>query len=301
MGLFDRFKAKSEAPASGYQRTSALGDDPGAWAALSEETLKQLVIVKCIEYGVSQDASRIQKLFALYRHAMARIESQERMEMLLQFSKMTEEQQGQGHMGLMMFLAVEDDPAMCSTAAMNLAVLFDPAGQDELAGPRFVVNSLLNRQDDSELQGRAIGGVMLLGDRRLLPLLEDAWVKLDDEARLGLTHAKSGFVTEGVVEFWLRCLEKGCSDAVFGSAAAAIAKMAATAQVPFVLDVRRVLPAYKDSANAMQVLRRTSFADYLETIRPRLQALAAKESEPKVVPKIIEIWEKPEAFRGMIG
>jgi hypothetical protein len=51
----------------------------------------------------------------------------------------------------------------------------------------------------------------------------------------------------------------------------------------------------------MQLLRRTSFADYLEEIRPRLDALEAEESEPKLIPKIFEIWENPEAFRGRIG
>lgn len=301
MGLFDRSKRKKEAPASDYERMSALGDDPAAWEALSDEELKQLVILKCIEYGVTQDRSRIPMLFALYRHAMECLDVSERTQLLTQFSTMTEEQKGNGHMGLMMFLAADVDPAICSTAAMSLAVLFDPQDGDELEGPKFVVHTLLNQKKNGELQGRALGGVLLLGDKRLLPLLEDAWSKLSDDARLGLTRAKSGLVAEGMVEFWLRCLEKGCSESVFGSVVAAIAKMPAITQPPFVVDLQRVLPAYKDGEKPLSVLRKTSFSDYLEEIRPRLEALAAKESEPKLIPKIYEIWENPEQFRGIVG
>ena len=140
-----------------------------------------------------------------------------------------------------------------------------------------------------------------MGDKRILPLLENAWSKLSDDARWGLSQAKSGFVSEGMVEFWLGCLEIGCSEAVFGSVAAAIAKMPAIAKVPFVRDVQRVLPAYEDSENPIRIIRQTSFGDYLEEIRPRLEALEVDESEPKVIPKIFEVWENPERFRGRIG
>src|SRR5437899_663396 len=79
----------------------------------------------------------------LYRHAMTRLDTAERMELLTEFSAMNEERKGQGHMGLMMFLVADEDPAIRSTAAMSLAVLFDPQEGDVLAGPRFVVKTLL--------------------------------------------------------------------------------------------------------------------------------------------------------------
>jgi len=301
MGLFDRFKKKKESPATDYERISALGDNPCAWDELDEGELEQLVMVKCIEYGITQDTSRITDLFALYRHAIERLDVSKRTALLTQFSAMTEQQNGKGHMGLMMFLAVDNHPAIRSSAALSLSVLFDPQGGDELAGPKFVVNTLLHHDKDAEGQGYALGGVLLLGDKRVMPLLEAAWNQLSDDARLELTKAKSGFVTEGITEFWLNCLEKGCSESVFGSIVAAIAKLPTIADVPFVVDVKRVLPAYLDSKNPMKLIRRTSFEDYLNEIRPRLEALVAIESEPKLIPKIYEVWENPEQFKGMIG
>jgi hypothetical protein len=300
MGFFDLFKKKRPSADNGYERFSALGDDPDVWEDLDDKELKQVVMIKCIEYGLSQDGSRIPVLFGLYRHAVAQLDLSDRLEMLTEFSRSTEEQHGKGHMGLMMFLAVDDNPAVQSSAALSLSVLYDPEDGDELAGPAFVVRTLLNRESDPESQGVGLGGVLLLGDKRVMPLLEDAWEQLSEEAQLAMTKAKSGFVSEGIVEFWLNCLESGCSESVFGSVVAAIAKMPVIAQVPFVLDIERLFPAYA-GGEPMRPLRRTSFSDYLEEIRPRLEALEEEESEPKLIPKIYEIWESPEQFRGIIG
>ena len=290
MGLFDRFK-KKRSPASDYERLSALGDGPDVWEDLDDEELKQVVMIKCIEYGMSQDGARIPGLFGLYRHAVTQLDVSDRLEMLTEFSRSTEEQHGKGHMGLMMFLAVDDNSAVQSSAALSLSVLFDPEDGDELAGPAFVVRTLLNRESDPESQGIGLGGVLLLGDKRVMPLLEDAWEQLSEQAQLAMTKAKSGFVSEGIVEFWLNCLESGCSESVFGSVVAAIAKMPVIAQVPFVVDIERLFPAYA-GGEPMRPLRRTSFEDYLEEIRPRLEALEEEESEPKLIPKIYEVWEK---------
>src|SRR5262249_32279088 len=148
------------------------------------------IMVKCMEYGASQDADRIANLFKLYSYVMTRLDRAERLQLATQFAEVVENQRGRGHMGLMMFLVVDDDPGIRSTAAMSLALLFEPASGDSLAGAKFVVETLLNHEKDAALQGAALGGILLLGDKRLLPLLCDAWEKLSDEARLALSRAK---------------------------------------------------------------------------------------------------------------
>ena len=301
MGFFDRFKKQPQQERSDYEVTSQLGENPDAWDRLDTAALKQVLTMKCIEYGVSQDESRIPKLFALYRYAVQRLGKEERLELLTQFSTLTEERGGEGHMGLMMFMAGDHEASIVSTAALSLSVLFPPKDGNPLSGPEFVVRTLMRPGQDAGTQGAALGGVLLLGDKRLLPLLGAAWDKLSDEARLALSQSKSGFVAEAFVEFWIGCLEKGCSESVFGSVVAAIAKLPAIAQAPFVVDVERVFPAYADLENAMRMIRRTSFSDYLEEIRPRLEKLEAEESEPALIPHIYEIWENPDGFRGRIG
>ena len=140
-----------------------------------------------------------------------------------------------------MFLAADTNPGIRSSAALSLSVLFDPEDGDELAGPRFVIRTLIHHDGGAPGQGAALGGVLLLGDKRVMPLLAEVWDELSEEAQLEMTAAKSGFVTEGIVEFWLNRLEEGCSEAVFGSAVAAIAKMPVISQVPFVVDIERLL------------------------------------------------------------
>ena len=295
MGLFDGFK-KKQPPENDYTRLSALGDNPEAYCILATEELKQLVLLKCVEYGVTQDSSRISTLFALYRHAMEILDVNERLELLTEFCGMTEERQGEGHMGIMMFLAADNTYAVCSSAALSLSVLFDPKDQGELAGPSFVVNSVVNRNNDPLTQGASLAGVLLLGDRRLLPLLQEAWNQIEEEAQLEITNAKASLASEGLVEFWLFVLESGCSESIFGSTVAALAKMPAITKVPFVVEIQRLFPAYA-GGEPMMILRQTSFSDYLNQIRPRLEALEQVESEPKLIPRIYEIWENPEKFR----
>lgn len=299
MSFFNRFN-KQNPKMNDYERLSDLGDDEDVWAELDDEELKEVLYVKFIEYGATQDSSRIAGLFALYRHAMQRLSVAERREMLTELSGMIEQHQGLGHMGLMIFLAADTDPGIRSSAAPSLSVLFDPGDDDELAGPRFVIHTLVNHDEGAPGQGAALGGVLLLGDKRIMPLLEDVWDELSEEAQLEMTAAKSGIVSEGIVEFWLGRLESGCSEAVFGSAVAAFAKMPLISQAPCVMEIQRRLPAYA-GGEPIQLLRQTEFADYLEEIRPRLEALEAGESEPKLVPKIFEIWGSPEAFRGIVG
>lgn len=213
------FFKQTQKPSEGMddcEHLSALGADPEAWDDLDDEELKQVIAMKCIEYGATQDSSLIPGLFALYRHAMERLDVGERREMLTEFSHIIEQNDGLGHMGLMMFLAADTDPGIRSSAALSLSVLFDPADGDELAGPRFVIRTLVRHDNGSPGQGAALGGVLLLGDKRIMPLLAEVWDELSEEAQLEMTAAKSGFVSEGVVEFWLDRLEGGCSEAVFG-------------------------------------------------------------------------------------
>jgi hypothetical protein len=299
MNFFKRFRKRKQG-IDDCGQLSALGDDPEAWDDLDDEELKRVIGVKFIEYGSTRDTSRVAGLFALYRHAVERLDVEERREMLTEFSGMIERHGGLGHMGLMMFLAADTDPGIRSSAALSLSVLFDPEDGDGLAGPRFVIRTIIHHDRAAPGQGVALGGVLLLGDKRIMPLLAEVWDGLSEEARLEMTTARSGFVTEGMVGFWLDRLEQGCSEAVFVSAVAAIARMPVISQAPFIVDIERILPAYS-GAEPMKLLRRTTFADYLKEIRPRLEALENAEAKPKVIPRIFEFWKDPEAFRGMVG
>jgi len=295
MGLFDRFKKKAP-PQSGQAnpiRYMLLADNKEAWSEADDDDLMQAIVFKCLEYGQSEDMTLIMPLFEFYRYGMERFDAKTRLEMLLNFTRSIEQNQGAGVMCLMMFLAADTDYGVISTAAMNMAVLKSPENDDPLDSIRFVVRSA-SRDPNAENFGAALAGILLLGDKRVLPVLEKAWDELSDEGRLSLTRAKSGLVTEAVVEFWISCLEKECSEEVKGSLIAAIAKLPFIASYPYVFDMERVLPVYKDPENPVHPLRRTSFTDYLNEIRPKLEALEEEESEPKLIPSVYAVWENPD-------
>jgi hypothetical protein len=174
MAFFNRLK-KQKPEMDDCEHLSTLGDDPDAWIGLDDDELKQVVSVQFIKYGATPDGSRIAGLFALYRYSMQRLDVGERREMLTEFSEMIEHHGGLGHMGLMMFLSADTDPGIRSSAALSLSVLFDPVNGDELAGPRFVIHTLVHHDGGAPRQGAALGSVLLLGDKRIMPLLAEVW------------------------------------------------------------------------------------------------------------------------------
>jgi hypothetical protein len=300
MSFFDRFIKKKEPVASDYTRLFAMGEDPSQWPSLTDDELQQALMIQCIYYGGTEDGSRIRPLFTFYQYAMDRIPAEARMQMALYISNLIENHQGVGSLGLMMFIAADNDFGIISTAAMNLAVLKKPENGDSLHGPTFVISTMMMGTDDPETRSAIMAGILLLGDKRLLPLLDNAWDQISEEARVKLATARSGFVTEALIEFWINCLEKECSENVVGAVIAALAKMATISDLPFVVDVERSFPSYSDLENPIRRIRQTSFRDYLDEILPRLEAIRARESEPQLIPTIYAVWEDPEKYRGQI-
>ncbi len=98
MTFFNRSQ-KQNPEMKNYEYFSNLGDNEEAWAELNDEDLKQVISVKFIEYGATQDGSRIAGLFALYRYAMQRLSVAERQEMVTEFSEIIEQHGGGGPHG----------------------------------------------------------------------------------------------------------------------------------------------------------------------------------------------------------
>jgi hypothetical protein len=142
MAVFKRFRPshRPRQPDPGdCHELSNVGDNPALWDELDDDALRQVLAIKLLEYGATQESKRIDGLFALYRHVMTRIPPSGRLEMLTEFATLIERHHGFGHMGLLMFIAADTDPGIRSSAALNLAVLYDPADGDMRGGPRFVM------------------------------------------------------------------------------------------------------------------------------------------------------------------
>lgn len=273
---------------------SRLGDDPAAWPGLDDEALQQVVSLKILEYGITEDTGRIAGLSALYCHLMERIPVPGRHRMLKELSELIGNHGGLGHMGLRMFLAAEADPGIRASAAFHLSILYNPAAMDqgELAGPRLVVRSLVHFDSGGAGQGTALSGVLRLGDRRVMPFLEEIWDKIPESSKLEMAAANYAIVTEGIVEFWLGRLEAGCSDGLFNAVVAALVRMPLAAHVPWVVDLEQTFPAHA-SPEPVRLLRRTSFPDFLERMLPRLKSLPRLQADPTGIFKLQTAWSHP--------
>ena len=95
-----------------------------------------------------------------------------------------------------------------------------------------------------------------------------------------------------MVEFLLRRLEADQSEEYFGELGAALhnlPEIASGLPMAVVMDIRRNfgLPVGKEP---MELLGRETLAEAFARIRPRLEALIARESEPKVLPNVLATW-----------
>jgi hypothetical protein len=170
-------------------------------------------------------------------------------------------------------------------------LLIPQRGSDPLTGPKDVLGFLEGSDTDNTRVG-ILQGVLLIGDRRVLPLLDRCWEGLGREGRRCLAHSWSGFVYASTIEFLLDWLERTDNEADYGSISAALLLCTVRQKnSPFVLDVERKFPAngFGDGP-PLRFLKQWTFEEYGKIIAPRLRAIGEAETGEKVIPKVLEAW-----------
>jgi hypothetical protein len=208
---------------------------------------------------------------------------------------------GQQHrsIALLCFISADTDGQITSGAALDLAMVMPADKGDPLTGPKFAafhgcggVRAKLGKPGSDD-EGDVAAGLLLLGDMRLLPLLEEIWERLTPEGRRRMVLRRSNLVSALMIEFLLRRLEADKEEEYFGELGAALHNLAALAAkqpINAVLDIRRNfgLPAGKEP---MELLGHEDIPTAFARFRPRLQALIDRESGPiKVLNATISVW-----------
>jgi hypothetical protein len=208
---------------------------------------------------------------------------------------------GQQHrsIALLCFISADTDGQITSGAALDLAMVMPADKGDPLTGPKFAafhgcggVRAKLGKPGSDD-EGDVAAGLLLLGDMRLLPLLEEIWERLTPEGRRRMVRRRSNLVSAVMIEFLLRRLEADKEEEYFGELGAALHNLPAiAAQQPInaVLDIRRNfgLPPGKEP---MELLSHEDIPTAFARFRPRLQALIDRESGPiKVLNATISVW-----------
>ena len=255
-----------------------------------EETLK------C--YGSTFDGAMILELFKFYRRYLGMADVGRRQQLLTRMTEFLSNGQQHRSIALLCFISADTDGQITSGAALDLAMVMPADKGDPLTGPKFAafhgcggVRAKLGKPGSDD-EGDVAAGLLLLGDMRLLPLLEEIWGRLTPEGRRRMVRRRSNLVSALMIEFLLRRLEADKAEEYFGELGAALHNLPEIAsQLPMavVMDIRRNfgLPAGKEP---MELLRRETLAEAFARIRPRLEALIARESEPKVLPAALAAW-----------
>jgi len=252
--------------------------------------------LKC--YGSIADASQVRNLFAFYRRYLGMADVGRRQALLTRITEFVSDGRQNRYLALLCFLNADSDGQIISGAALDVAMVMPQESGDPLTGPKHValhscggMRAKMGRPGSDD-EGYAAAGLLLLGDMRLLPLLEEIWERLTPEARRRMVQRRSNLVSALMVDFLLRRLEADKAEEYFGELGAALhnlPEIASRLPMAVVMDIRRNfgLPAGKEP---MELLGRETLAEAFARIRPRLEALIARESEPKVLPAALAAW-----------
>lgn len=264
------------------------------WARRSSEyeSLRFRLFRACLEFGAELDPRTADETEEAYRRFADRSSDDARSRLMTEVACTVEE--GVGSVcSLLPFVLFEEEPRVIQRAAFETALLMPLRDGDPMTGPLEAFR-IARDMDDERMRAAVLSGILLLGDRRALPLVRDTWRVLGTEGRRVLMDAWSGYVFASTIEFYLAWLEDASPADVHGIAEA-IAGMPARAVHPAVVSLERVFPITDSPLHPVRVLGEWSFDEFGAMLAPRLRDIERRENEPKAVPLIREAWGIPVA------
>lgn len=193
-------------------------------------------------------------------------------------------------LSLIPFIWSDPEPQVAHTAAMESALLVTPKGDNPLTGAETLL-SFASFTSLENVRAGILGGLVLLGDRRVNRLLRDSWRMLGPAGRSTLMNAWSGYALAAHVEFLIDWLEDA-PEYDFGGIVSALAAIPARANHQLVLDIERSFPVNGAGGTepALTVREVWSIEQYGAVIAPRLIDLYRRESTPRVLHYAMEAW-----------
>jgi hypothetical protein len=219
------------------------------------------------------------------------VESEERLRLCQAVNDAIVAHQGEGFEALLHFIAVDPDLQVVANAALKLAVLHPGCDTDPLKGAR-VVTRLTKAHKNARRNGAILGGLILLGDERLPPLIYDAWNELPPESRIEAASRRLPFVFRAQVLLLIDLLQQEADDCVYRAIAGTLGNLALKAQKRGVFDAERVFPAWRASGDPLVVREQFSRAEFASEIVDQLDHL--RETEPgaeKLMPLVSLLWK----------
>jgi hypothetical protein len=249
------------------------------------------VIAALAQYAQILDAASFDAAIDVYTAWGKTVDSQDRLLLCQAMNDAIISRQGQGFEALLPFILVDPDPQVVANAALKTAVLFPARHRDPLEGARFVAR-LTRIREHPRRCGAILGGLMLLGDERLTPLIHDTWDCLPPESRIEAASRRSPFVFRAHVLLLIDLLEEEPDDCVRSAIADTLGKLASRAQKVGVIDAERVIPGWKADGNPFVVREHFSRGEFASEIVDRLDYLCVTEAvTEKAMPLACLLWK----------
>lgn len=254
-----------------------------------DDPIRFRLFCECLRFGSSLDRSKLDELEELYGRYAGKEGAEDRTRLLIQVSSAVEE--GIGSVtALLPFLMFDPEPAVVRTGTLETALLMPLQGGDPMTGPRHLLETAKEAPDDRTKAG-ILGGLLLLGDRRVTELMEEAWRWLPPNARPDLLKAWSGYAFAPMIEFlvaWLREAEEPDASAVI----ATLAGIPELSVHPKVLDIERIFPitAAGEDDRGFRVLREWTFEEYRTDLSIHLVDLTLPADHHPALPDLLEAW-----------
>ena len=266
----------------------ALLDRPNAYARFTDDDLDKFTFWAIGVYGMTGHVDLIPKLQGVYGLFQQRIPREQRLQNYLATQYLVEGHQASLN-ALLPYLFQDSDPGIVSTVAIDYAVLHPLKNGDPLTGPKDLLGHI--PAGNLHNSAAALGGLLLLGDQRVMELIRPLRNQLDWNQAETVTKCWNRFITAALVEFYVSWLEELTGEydgPVFGLVAGALARLVNEAEEPVVRSIERVFPSTPE--NAIRVLRSWSLKEYAAMLMTRLKAIAMWEKDPKVMPDVLRIW-----------
>jgi hypothetical protein len=273
-----------------HRHMRELLDHPERWHSLDLNALKQLVYYHCLLFGGSGEMGMVPKLGSLYSVLMERAGEGDRVQLLDYVIRSLETNVG-GVDSLIPFIFGDSEIRVVSSASIALAVLMPLQDDDPLTGPKTLRRMADNARDETALLGM-LTGLLLLGDRRTLSLLDGCWERLGRSARAHLAATWAGYPYASYVDFLLTWMERAKDEEDVHIVGEALAMIPGRDGHEKVIDIERKLPAnLPDNLPAIRTIEAWSFPEYGERIEPRLTAIMRRGIVPAI--KIKRSWQIP--------
>jgi hypothetical protein len=141
----------------------------------------------------------------------------------------------------MPFIFGDPEVRVVAAASIELAVLMPRKDGDPMTGPKTLRRMSDNAPDETARLG-LLAGLLLLGGRRALPLLEGCRGRLGRSARARLAGSWSGFAYPSLVDFLLAWMERVTDEEELYTVGKALADIPARSGQRKVVDVDRGFP-----------------------------------------------------------